>query len=197
MLNDVADKYGFRQSREEEREELRRYTARELLDHLGVPRWKIPFITRHMRILKAADLDQIRLFDGVSDLLRTLDETGITLAIVSSDTEANIRRVLGPENVARIHHFACSASLFGKPAKIRRVLKLSGVAPEQTLCIGDELRDAEAARATGTAFAAVTWGYAAPEALARAAPGAMLPDLAAIAQVVERQDGRRAPIRLR
>jgi phosphoglycolate phosphatase len=39
-----------------------------------------------------------------------------------------------------------------------------------SLAIGDEIRDIEAARAAGIACAAVTWGYAALEALRALGP---------------------------
>ena len=41
----------------------------------------------------------------------------------------------------------------------------AGVTPDRVLAIGDEVRDLEAARAAGIDFAAVTWGYTAPERL--------------------------------
>ncbi|MFL6293325.1 MAG: hypothetical protein ACJ759_20725 [Thermoanaerobaculia bacterium] len=40
-------------------------------------------------------------------------------------------------------------------------------------CIGDEIRDLEAARAEGIAFGAVTWGYTHPEALRAHGPEEM------------------------
>lgn len=166
VVNDVGERYGFRRIDFSEREFLRRLDAREFMAHLGVPRWKLPFIARHMRALKTESLDEIPLFSGVESLLRDLSAAGVELAIVSSDTEANVRRVLGPANAALFKDFACSASLLGKPAKFRRVLRRAGVQPGDALAIGDEIRDAQAARATGIAFAAVGWGYAAPDALA-------------------------------
>ena len=67
---------------------------------------------------------------------------------------------------------------------LRRVLRDSGVATDQALMIGDELRDADAAREAGTAFGAVAWGYNAPEALAGVAPVALFDSVAAIAPFV-------------
>ena len=61
--------------------------------------------------------------------------------------------------------FDCSASVFGKARKFRRVLKRARLAPHDAIAIGDETRDIEAARAAGIACGAVTWGYAAEKAL--------------------------------
>jgi phosphoglycolate phosphatase len=42
--------------------------------------------------------------------------------------------------------------------------------PADTICIGDEIRDIEAARAAGMDSGAVAWGYALPTALQAAGP---------------------------
>ena len=131
---------------------------------LGVARWKVPLIARHMRKLMARDIDQIRPFPGVTDLLADLHAAGITVAIVSSNQEANIRAVLGASSDL-VSYYACGASLFGKADKFRAVLKAARIASSATLAIGDEVRDIEAAEAVGVAAGAVTWGYAAPDAL--------------------------------
>jgi phosphoglycolate phosphatase len=164
-VNDIADRFGFRRIAPEDVEGLRRAGSREIVKRLEVPFWKLPLIAQHMRQLKASHAHEIALFPGTGDMLRSLWEAGVRLAIVSSDSEANVRRQLGEANAALISDFDCGASLFGKAAKFRRVVKRAGVAPSEAIAIGDEVRDLEAARGAGIAFGAVTWGYAAEEAL--------------------------------
>ncbi len=170
-INDVADRFGFRRVRDEDVEPLRHASTREILRHLEIPLWKLPMIARHMRRLKAAQAADIKLFDGAESMLRTLAAAGLRLTLVSSDSEANARVKLGAA-AALFSEFDCAASIFGKPAKFRRVLRSAGVAPAHAIAIGDETRDIEAARAAGIACGAVTWGYAAPKALR-----ALRPDL--------------------
>jgi phosphoglycolate phosphatase len=169
-LNSVADRFGFRRIEPDEVETLRRLDARRILQRLEVPGWKLPLIARHMRALKAQHIGEIALFPGVDRMLRALKEAGVRVAVVSSDAESNVRRTLGAENAARIDHYACGASLFGKRAKFRQVLRRSGIAARDAIAIGDELRDAEAARQAGVAFGAVAWGYTSVEALQAASP---------------------------
>jgi len=64
----------------------------------------------------------------------------------------------------------CSASIFGKHRKFGRVARLLETRPADTICIGDEIRDIEAARAAGMDSGAVAWGYALPSALQAAGP---------------------------
>jgi phosphoglycolate phosphatase len=130
-------------------------------------------IVRYTRRLKSAYLHEIPLFPGTDAMLRTLKDAGMSLALVSSDTLENAKRQLGAANAALISHFACGASLFGKAAKFRRVLKRTGADVARTIAIGDEVRDIEAAHAVGIACGAVTWGYAAPETLRALAPDLM------------------------
>lgn len=168
-VNGVADRFGFRRMADDEVDELRHAGSREIIRRLEVPVWKLPLIARHMRRMKADHIDGILLFPGVEPMLRALRDGGLTLALVSSDHEANARRQLG-EAASLFAHFDCGASLFGKARKFRRVVKRAGVPPAQAISIGDEIRDIEAARSAGIACAAVMWGYAAPNALRALAP---------------------------
>jgi phosphoglycolate phosphatase len=172
-LDAVADRFGFRRIAPSEVDSLRRLDARRILQRLEVPAWKLPLIARHMRGLKARHLDEIPLFPGVDRMFRDLKDAGLCIAAVSSDSERNVRRALGADNAAHIDYYACGASLFGKGAKFRQVLRRSGIAARHAIAIGDELRDAEAARQAGVAFGAVAWGYTGVEALQAVNPAHM------------------------
>jgi phosphoglycolate phosphatase len=171
-VNDVADRFKFRRVTEDDIETLRLRGSREILAHLEVPRWKLPWIARHMRRLKAEQIAEIALFEGAETMLRSLAASGLRLALVSSDSEANARQQLG-ETAALFSHFDCAASIFGKPAKFRRILRRTGIGAARTISIGDEVRDIEAARAAGIACGAVTWGFAAQQALGVLQPNLM------------------------
>jgi len=169
-MNPIASRFGFRQVNETDIEHLRCCDTRQILGHLGVPTWKLPFIARHVRRRMAQDAETIQLFPGAKALLRRLAGQGVVLGLVSSNSAANVRRILGPEAAALIEHYACGASLFGKAGKFRKVVKRARVKPCEALCIGDETRDIEAAREAGLASGAVAWGYARRELLAERSP---------------------------
>ncbi len=157
-LGELADHFGFRRPDAGDLQALRRTTPREAMALLRVPRWKVPFIAMRARRLMARQLDAIRPFAGVEEVLRGLQAAGLTLALVTSNSRRNAERVLGPA-AARISHWACGAALLGKAALFRRVLARSGVPADQAIAVGDEIRDGQAARAAGVAFGAVGWGY--------------------------------------
>ena len=189
-INDVADRFRFRRVADEDVEKLRHASTREILAYLQVPAWKLPLIARHTRKLKAEASADISLFDGVDTMLYALANSGVQLALVSSDSEANVRRKLG--NLAALFaDFDCAASVFGKSAKFRRVIRRAGVTPTQVISIGDETRDVEAARAVGIACGAVCWGYAAPEALRARTPDFVFERVDDIARVLSDITARR------
>ena len=169
-VNEVARSHRLREISVEEREMLRGRSSREIIAHLGIPAWKLPVVAKELRGLATRDVAMIRLFPWVPDILAWLANAGVTIAVVSSNSEANIRRVLGAEASARLAYCAAGAALFGKAAKIGAVMRRVGASASATVAIGDEVRDIEAAHAAGVASLAVTWGYATPAALRAARP---------------------------
>lgn len=183
VVNSLADKHGFRRVEDADVEMLRGKSSREIIAWLEVPLWRMPLIAADMRRLKSRNIDSIPLFAGVGSMLQALSQAGVTIAMVSSDSESNVRRALG-NHAAVMSQFACGASMFGKAAKFRSVLKRTGIAAGDAIAIGDEVRDGEAAAQAGIDFGAVSWGYAWPEALGRLSPVRVFDDVADIARLL-------------
>lgn len=160
IADDLAERFRFRRVEPSEVEALRGRTSREVIRHLGIPRWKIPAIARHVHKRLAGETHRIALFDGVETMIAQLVANGVRIAIVTSNAEGNVRAILGPDIVAKIDMFECGASLFGKARRFRRVLRTLDVAKADVIAIGDETRDIVAATKVGIHKAAVLWGYA-------------------------------------
>ena len=169
-LNGVADRYGCQKVDLADVHALRGCDSREIMRRLGVPAWKLPRIAQHVRERMALEADTIPLFEGTPRLLRTLADQGVALAIVSSNSDGNVRRILGPDCAALIGCYECGASVFGKARKFGRVLQRLGHPGSGAICIGDEARDIDAATKAGLASGAVTWGYATSELLQQHQP---------------------------
>jgi phosphoglycolate phosphatase len=170
VFNQIADEHGFRRIDHAHVERLRHYGTREMMREVGMPAWKLPLAAATFKTLMRENAEQIRLFPQVDHALRELARGDVKLTIVSSNAEDNIRQVLGPELSPLISQYECGMSIFGKTARIRKVLKRAAMAPGAALYIGDQTTDADAARRAGVAFAAVHWGYAPIEALRKVAP---------------------------
>ncbi len=166
-INLVAKQFRFKPLDLKRIEEFRGCSARQMMNHAELPMWKLPRVSREMRRLMTERIEEIRLFEGVGAVLKSLDAARVHMAVVTSNAKENVLRVLGADNAALIGHFGCGASLFGKRNKIRAAVKAIGVSLEDVLCVGDEIRDAEMAASLGVDFAGVSWGYTNPEVLQR------------------------------
>jgi phosphoglycolate phosphatase len=185
VLNNAADRFGFNRVEPEDQEVLRSAEPQALLAYLGLPRWKLPFVAYHLRKRLTAQLSSISLFEGATSLLGSLASQGLTLALVTSNSEKNVRQMLGPDSTALFRYLVCGTSTFGKASKVRRIAAKCRVASARTLLIGDEIRDAEAARAAGVAFGAVAWGYNTGEALRARGPAEFFENISDILRILD------------
>lgn len=165
ILDDLADKFKYERVDRDQLDVLRGYGARKLIKHYRVSVWKMLRIGKHVRKLMSNDIHEIALFEGVDRLIQRLAEKGLILALVTSNSYPNVSRVLGPQNAACFQYFECRIPLFGKPSRLKKILKKSGIPPAETIYIGDETRDHDAAHKVGISFGAVSWGYTHLEAL--------------------------------
>ena len=159
VVDELAVTHHFKRPVLAELEMWRGCSAAKVLAHHGVALWKLPAIGRDLHARAARDAGRIPLFPGVDELFPALRQVGVSIAIVSSNGEANVRRIIGAANEACVSAFECGASVFGKRTKFKKVLRRFGVAADEALCVGDEVRDVEAAKAEGIPFGAVAWGY--------------------------------------
>jgi phosphoglycolate phosphatase len=164
-FNQVAAQHGIPLISEADHARMRNLSARHVLQHLKIPLWKIPALVVGVRKLMAEHIHEFHLFDGIAESLQQLHSHGVILGIVSSNSRENVRHILGPENAALIQHHTSGASIFGKAPKLRTVLKASRIPAREAIYLGDEIRDAEAARKAGMAFGAVAWGHHSLETL--------------------------------
>jgi len=168
-VDTVTRRHGLRSFDSAQLEAMRGMSSREFMRLAGIKPWQLPRIVRDFHHLMSAQIEQVHLFEGIASSLQALATAGVPLALVTSNSEANVRRVLGDSLAAAFTHYDCGVALFGKASRLRRLARRAGAA-DAALYIGDELRDAEAARDAGFDFAAVAWGYTRIAALLSAQP---------------------------
>src|SRR3569623_2343063 len=75
--NRLADRHGFRRIEPADIQSLRTLSAREVMRHVGLPRWKLPRVAGNfVHLMREAD---VRLFDGIGDALETLHRRGAAI----------------------------------------------------------------------------------------------------------------------
>ncbi len=170
VFNQLAEQHGFKGIEPELVPIYRHYSPRQMMELVGMPAWKLPFVAKSFISLMKQNAVSIPLFEQVGDMLLHLANQGVTLAVVTSNSYENVSRILGPANMELIHHFECGMSIFGKPSRIQKVLKKTGIPGHEAIYIGDQVPDLEAAHKAKVAFGAVAWGYGTIESLREHAP---------------------------
>jgi phosphoglycolate phosphatase len=181
-INALAEQHNFAKADMSEIEALRKLDAKRILKTLGVPFWKVPILAGRFRKSMAQHTDEIPMFEGVTEMLHTLSQHGMLLSLVTSNSDENVRSILGSDNVDLMVHPQYGTSLFGKAKKLKKILNKTGVGPVDAIYIGDEIRDLKAADAELIDFGAVTWGYTSSEAFTRYSPTEIFLDIGEVTE---------------
>ena len=170
IVNEIAKNHNYEPIKQEQLEEFRKVGTYKLIKKYKIPLWKIPVLGKEFKNRMEEDIHRISLFDGIASTINELANQGFTLALVSSNKEINVREVLGSSISTLFSYFECDVPTFRKHTIFNKLLKASKTSAERTLCIGDEIRDLEAAKKSRIDFGAVAWGYSDITALQALSP---------------------------
>ncbi|MFM1991129.1 MAG: hypothetical protein RJA99_4086 [Pseudomonadota bacterium] len=120
---------------------------------------RVEFLARY----EAAMVVHTRLFDGVPELLDTLDGAGVRWGVVSNKVERYVRPILSALGVLERSATAIGGDTtpFAKPhpEPLLHAARLAGVDAARCVYVGDDLRDIQAGRAAGMRTVAAAYGY--------------------------------------
>lgn len=171
IFNEISPSYGLKPVTKEEVQELRKLNTRALLDHVGVSRLMAVKLGAHIRRLLHERIERVALIPGIGDAIRELWNEGFRLGVLSSNSADNVRTFLQHHHLLDCFGFIeAGVSLFGKQQRIKNVLKKVRHSPTNTMYVGDETRDMEAARQAGVCCLAVCWGVNGREAMLTEGP---------------------------
>lgn len=169
ISNRLSEEFGYRQVPDDEIEMFRGKRSREALKLLQIPFTKIPAIALRMKAELQKDMHLSKPISSVKEVLNEL-RSSYRLGIVTSNSQSNVERFLGANEMPFFDFIYSSSSLFGKSLVLKSMLRARQLLREGTVYIGDETRDVDAARKSGIDMIAVSWGANSAEALARQKP---------------------------
>lgn len=121
----------------------------------------------YRELYSVSGLKMCRLYDGIKDLLKELNERGFTVAVATSKPEIFTLEILKNLGVDRYFTVIAGAELRGdrtdKPAVIKYALGRLKIAPNEAIMIGDRRHDVEGAHAFGMRCIGVLWGFGSRE----------------------------------
>jgi phosphoglycolate phosphatase len=171
IFNQIAPDYGIRQVEETELEHLRHLSLKQLLDHLDIPKRRVPALISRGTGLMRGNITRLQMIVGMTEVLIELRRHVHSFGILTSNATANVDLFLRTHGLRDQFDFISSTSkLTGKSKHLKAIRKTFSLRSEELLYIGDEIRDIKASQKAGIPIAAVTWGFNSRESLAAEAP---------------------------
>ena len=170
IYQSLAEKYNLRNVTIDELGHIKKMSARELMTYVELKKRYLPFLLKRGKNLLKQDIKNVE--PCKPDLINTiiqLKNMGIITAIITTNSRYNVHMFLNEHN-ANIFDFIESSSMFGKEAKMKKIIKKNKIELEDVLYVGDEIRDIHAAKNTGIDIASVAWGYNTVESLKKQNP---------------------------
>jgi phosphoglycolate phosphatase len=159
ILNQMADKFGFKKIESNDIEIIREMSAREILSVMKIPFYKLPQVESYIRIGISKEFINAHVQLGIKLVLESLKKKGFILGILSSNSEENIKQYLTKTNLNIFDFIYSGSSIFGKSRVINSMIKDKKLSKSTTMYVGDETRDIQAAQKSGIKVIAVSWGY--------------------------------------
>jgi 2-phosphoglycolate phosphatase len=128
-------------------------------DEAMIDQW----LARFLDLYSVAMTVHTRLYDGIAEVLSTLESRGIAWGIVTNKPGWLARPMLAAMDFHR-HSVAlvtgdCLPVRKPDPAPVLHACALAGVDAADAVMVGDDLRDVQAGRAAGARTVAAAWGY--------------------------------------
>ncbi|MGB0373018.1 MAG: HAD hydrolase-like protein [Opitutales bacterium] len=151
-----------------DREELRRLSARQIMDICGVPLWKVPIISWHACFVSRNRGPDMELFPEVVTVLKELLKENFDIHIVTSNGARYVKSIMQRYELP-IRRLIPHTNMLGKARHIKKLMR-SFPENDPVIYIGDQVADIEAAQKAGCLSGAVAWGFNHPDLLKTTSP---------------------------
>jgi len=169
-FNGLAARYGFLEITPENADELRAKSPRAAMKALSIPMLRVPLVLRTLRKGVREALPTLQAIEGMRAALIALRNKGYQLGIVTSNSAENVAAFLKNNQMEIFDYIQAGTGLFNKGKKLKKMMAREGLKKDETIFVGDEIRDVEAAKKNDLAAVAVTWGLNSREGLEAARP---------------------------
>ena len=188
IYHELSPRYGLRDVSDTDYRQLRKKTAWEVVRWTGLKPWNFPGLLKHGRKLFAESKDQVKLYDGIPELIKTLHKNGYKLYILSSNSESTIRSILNRYNLDDEVVVMKRPWFFGKAGSIKQLVMRKKYDKQTTWMVGDEVRDVRAGNKAGIQTISVTWGLQDGEILKKQDPNHLVSKVSELSKILMSQN---------
>ena len=133
-------------------------TLHQRAKQFNFPMHKLPIIIPKVYKYFNDHIQEVMLFDGIKEMLESLEREGYKIAILSSNAKENIELLLQTEQINAVSEVLTSSRIFAKDVVLKKFMKQQKLTPDQIVYVGDELRDILACNKVKIPFMWVSWG---------------------------------------
>ncbi|HOK49518.1 MAG TPA: HAD-IA family hydrolase [Sedimentibacter sp.] len=181
----LAEKYNLRNITLDELGHLKRMSAKDVMAYIELKKRYLPFLLKKGKKLLTQDIKSINLCKpDIFEIIGRLRQMGIKTAIITTNSKKNVKLFLEAHNVDVID-LVVSAAMFGKEAKMKKIVRKGKLDLSEYLYVGDEIRDITAARKAGMDIASVAWGYNTVESLKSHKPDYLIYEPSQLIEIVQ------------
>lgn len=156
--NQVAKEFELKEIDEETKDLIRSMHLKDIFKTLNIPKAKLTEIYDKV-IEKVFQNGGVKLYQGVkAALMRLKNVPDVQLGIISSTPHEYIKKFVQEHKINFFSFIIGGVPFFEKEQVFDQILKEVKVSPSHIIYLTDEVRDIEAAKASGIKCIAVTWG---------------------------------------
>ena len=171
ITNQLAVNFGYKPLGEEELAQIKNLSSREIIKYSGISIFKFPLLLAKIKSELREEIYNVKAFPEIESALLELKNQVGKIVILSSNSQENILAFLENNNLQSSFDFIYTeAALFSKSKVINRILKQENIKPEESIYVGDETRDIDAAKRSRVKAIAVSWGFNSQQILAEHNP---------------------------
>ena len=159
VTNDVTDKHSLPRFTDKEYEYISSIPIKDAIKHLKVKWYDIPKYSLDGCIAFMKRINSVSLFDGITEMLDGLDDLGLSMSIISSNSSENIKHFLQANNLTCFENIISAQRLFKKHAFIKKFMKSKNLESSEVMYVGDEIRDIQACKKANIQIIAASWGF--------------------------------------
>lgn len=167
MIEELAEEVGYdKEVTAADLEWVRDHRLNDIPKKFGIPWIKIPYILMKGRDLLNKQMFSVPPCKGILNMLQELKKKEYILAILSSNRRDSIQEFVVKHNLASYFNFVHSElNIFGKDKALQSLMRQYKMPIEETIYVGDEIRDFEACNKIKLDCISVSWGLNSAHAL--------------------------------
>lgn len=181
----LSDEFGYKINYED-LHKLRGKSAREIIKQtLGLKFYHLPLYVAKIRKLMKNNIADVKLFDGIKEVLEDIT-AHYRFGVITSNSREIVEQVVRKSSINVLDFIFSGTSIFGKDKVIKNLLKKYDLKKDEIVYVGDEIRDIVACRKIGVKIIAVSWGFNLKDSLAKENPDYLIEEPKELVKVLSK-----------